>query len=303
MKTKVKLLFSLLFLFFSCDKTDDLSIQEPDQTITSGYIKTIDFSSSVDNDIFNIEDFDVENGYLYFIYGVSIYRINLNSEENSVEFIIEDDIDWPMTLKVINNNLYYQGDFSWGLSQDLKHLDLNSMSEGVQSTYPIVGFSRSQFCKDSNKLYYLSSEDGFSPINNIYEFQSSSTHQLIATDEFLSPKNMRMKDQYLYFSSNMEIRRFDLNNPTGESSIVYTVPEEEIEGNIIGFDIYHNVIYYTLTSSNKLFSKDLDDLNEQPHVLRVNDIGEDAGYGKIIINEGILYVKKIGSAQLEVFEI
>ena len=302
MKNNVLALFALLFLYFSCNKADDTIIPDSEKTNEPGYIKTIDFSSSV-SDNSTLEDFDVENGYLYFISGVSIYRINLNSNSSTIEFIIEDDIDWPETLKVIDNTLYYQGAYSWAINQGIKQIDLGSISEGVQSTHNIIGVSRSQFCKNSDKLYYVSSNSTTSPTSNIYKFNPSSTDQLIATDEYIIPKNLRVIDQFIYFSSNNEIRKFDLNNPTEESSIVYTVPEQENEGNIIGFDIKNNVVYFTQVSSNKLFYKDLESTDEKPKVLKVNGNEGDTGYGKLIIYDENLYVKKIGDAQLEIFGI
>lgn len=305
MKNTSLAIFALLFLYFSCNKTDDTIIPNIEETTGLEYIRTIDFSSSVSN-VSEIQDFDVENGYLYFIYDKNIYRMYLNSDTSTAELIIEDTIDWPHTLKIIGNTLYYQGD-SWAASQDIKQVDLNSISEGVQSTHAIIGVSRSQLCKNLDKLYYLSSTDGFSPTNNFYEFNPSSIDQLIATDEFIHPKNMRVVDHYLYFSSKKEVRRFDLNNPTEDSSIVYTVSDIENntsnDGDIIGFDIKDNVIYFTRISNNKLFAKDLGQPNEEPIVLKINRDEGVTGYGKLIIADGKLYVKKIIDKQLEVFEI
>ena len=291
----------VLFLF-SCQKDENIIIPDAEETNELGYIKTIDFSNSV-NGTTTIKDFDIENGHLYFIYGKSIYNLNLESDSSTVELIIEDDIDAPQTLKTIDNTLYYQGHFAWSVNQDIKVVDLNSISEGVQSIHPTTGTSRSQFCKNSDRLLYVSSDNGLSITNNIYEFNPLTTDQLITTDEYILPKNLRIVDQYLYFSSNNEIRKFDLNNPTQESSIVYTVPEQENEGNIIGFDIQDNVIYYKLISSNKLFSKDLANANQELKVLKTNGDKGDTGYGKLIIFDRNLYVQKIGEAQLEIFGI
>lgn len=302
MKNKVSIIFTFLFFCLSCNNSDDTPITT--DTTKATYIGTIDFSTI--NDVSVLVDFDIEDEHIYFIYGKSIYRINLSSDTSTVEFIIEDDMDWPNTLKVINGTLYYQGD-SWATSQNVKQVDLNSISEGVQATHPIVGTSRSQFCKNSDKLYYLSSIDAFSPINNIYEFNPSSTDQLIVTDEFIHPQNMRVVDHFLYFSSKKEVRRFDLNSPTKESSIVYTVPDIENntsnDGDIIGFDIKDNVIYFTRISINKLFAKDLEQPNEEPIELKSNGDEGVTGYGKLIIADGKLYVIKINDKQLEVFKI
>lgn len=302
MKKTASTLLSLFFLLFSCNTTDDSDLPKPEEQ-TDGYIKTIDFSSSVSSlDI--IDDFDVENGYLYFIYNISIYRINLNSEANTAEFIIEDEEDWPSSLKVIGNNLYYQSLYGWAISDDIKQVDLNSISKGVKATYPIRGTSRSQLCKNSGKLYYTSSIDAYSALNNFYEFNPSTTHPLIATDEYISrPENMRMINQYLYFSSGKEIRRFDLNKPSEKSSIVYTVPKQEKESKIRGFDIKDNIIYYTLESSNKLYSKDLKIVNQEPKVLGINNNKDGVGYGKLILSDKKLYVEKLTDSQLDVYGI
>jgi hypothetical protein len=299
MKKTALTLLSLFFLLFSCNTTDDSDLPKPEEQ-TDGYIKTIDFSSSVSSPA-TIDDLDVENGYLYFIHKIGIYRINLNSDANTAEFIIKDDIDWPGSLKVIGNNLYYNGTLTWTISDDIKQVNLNSISEGVKATYPIRGVTRSQLCKNSGKLYYTSSIDTYSALNNFYEFNPSTTHQLIATGDYIVPKNLRMVGQFLYFSSFDEIRKFDLNKPSEESSLVYTVPKQEKESKIRGFDIKDNIIYYTLESSNKLYSKDLVNTTEGFKVLGINKDG--VGYGKLILSDKKLYVEKLGAEQLDVYGI
>ncbi|WP_417941703.1 hypothetical protein [Flavobacterium sp. RS13.1] len=305
MKKTALTLLSLFFLLFSCNTTDDSDLpklEEPKPEEPKSYIKTIDFSSSVSSPA-TINDLDVENGYLYFIHKIGIYRINLNSDANTAEFIIEDDEHWPYTLKVIGNNLYYQGLYGWTISDDIKQVDLNSISKGVKATYPIRGTSRSQLCKNSGKLYYTSSIDAYSALNNFYEFNPSTTHQLIATGDYIVPKNLRMVGQFLYFSSFDEIRKFDLNKPSEESSIVYTVPKQEKESKIRGFDIKDNIIYYTLESSNKLYSKDLKIVNQEPKVLGINNNKDGVGYGKLILSDKKLYVEKLTDSQLDVYGI
>lgn len=301
--TKLIILF-LLCLNYNCNKTEETTPLIPKETAQPNYIETIDFSS-VDG-VSEIQDFDFENGNLYFIYNISIYKINLNSDTKTAKLIIEDNIDWPNSLKVIGNTLYYQGHYSWSTSQDIKQVDLNAISKGVQSTHTITGVSRSQLCKNLDELYYISSSDGFSPTNNFYKLSQHTTDKMIATDEFIIPKNMRIIDHYLYFSSNKEVRKFDLNNPHQKSSIVYTVPEIENSqngGNIIGFDIKDNVIYFTQNLNNKIFAKDLEQPNEAPIVLKINTDNGTTGYGKLIIADEKLYVKKITDKKLEVFDI
>tara|TARA_R110002049_G_scaffold2917_6_gene23655 strand:+ start:1866 stop:2786 length:921 start_codon:yes stop_codon:yes gene_type:complete len=306
MKTSLIPLIAFFFLCFSCDKIDEVIIPTIEETTAHGFLKIIDFSSSITEDS-EIEDFDVEDGYIYFIYSKSIYRINLNSESNIAEHLIEDTLDWPATLKVIGNILYYQGDGSYSLSTDIKQMDLNNISGGVQSTNSILGSSRSEFCKNADKLLYVSSPNGLSPINNLYELNQSSSDQLIATEEYVHLENMRVVDNYLYFSSVKEIRKLDLNNPTEKSSIVYTIPDIAdsffSDNDILGFDIKDNIIYLTQISNNKLLSINLEKPNEDPIILKTNSNHGVTGYSKMIISNGKLYVKKLSDKQLEVFEI
>ena len=305
MKKTALTLLSLFFLLFSCNSNDDSDLPKPKEQKPeeqTRYIKTIDFSSSVSSPA-TIDDLDVENGYLYFIHKIGIYRINLNSDANKAEFILEDDIDWPGSLKVIGNNLYYNGTPVWTISDDIKQVDLNSISEGVKATYPIRGVTRSEMCKNSGKLYYTSSIDTYSALNNFYEFNPSATHKLIATDEFIMPENLKMLGQFLYFSSFDEIRKFDLNKPSEESSLVYIVPKQEKASKIRGFDIKDNIIYYTLKSSNKLYSKDLGNATEEFKVLGINNNKDGVGYGKLILSDKKLYVEKLAAEQLDVYEI
>jgi hypothetical protein len=164
------------------------------------------------------------------------YRILIEQEgvNHVMIFIAEENgyvNDWNFPLKVIGNNLYYQGSPTWAIS-DIKQVNLNSISEGVKATYPIRGITRSQLCKNSGKLYYISSVDTYSALNNFYEFNPSATHQLIATGDYIAPENLRIIGQFLYFSSFDEIRKFDLNKPSEKSSIVYTVPKQEKAGSL-----------------------------------------------------------------------
>lgn len=110
-----------------------------------------------------------------------------------------------------------------------------------------------------------------------------------------------MIGQFLYFSSFDEIRKFDLNKPSEESSLVYTVPKQEKESKIRGFDIKDNIIYYTLESSNKLYSKNLGNATEEFKVLGINKDGGE--YGKLILSDKKLYVEKWGAEQLDVYGI
>lgn len=234
------------------------------------------------------------------------YRILIEQEgvNHVMIFKAEDNgyvNDRNFPLKVIDNNLYYNGTLTWTISDDIKQVNLNSISEGVKATYPIRGVTRSQLCKNSGKLYYTSSIDAYSALNNFYEFNPSTTHQLIATGDYIVPKNLRMVGQFLYFSSFDEIRKFDLNKPSEESSLVYTVPKQEKESKIRGFDIKENIIYYTLESSNKLYSKDLVNATEEFKVLGINKDG--VGYGKLILSDKKLYVEKLGAEQLDVYGI
>ncbi|TXF90009.1 hypothetical protein FUA23_08645 [Neolewinella aurantiaca] len=304
MKNHFLFILCLLFLCTSCNDDDDPITPAPGETTGPQYIENLDFSASI-NETSEIQDFDVENGFLYFIYDQAIYSIDLNSGTNTAELVIEDSTDWPNTLKVIGSTLYYQGD-SWAQSQDIKVVDLNNVSAGVQSTHSIVGISRSQLSKDSGKLYYTSSIDAYSPINNFYEFSQSSPDRLIATDDFIHPANMRVIDNYLYFSSKNEVRRFDLSSSTEESVLLYTVPgtgdDNEYE-DIIGFDIKDDVVYFTQLGDNKLYAKDLQQPDEAAVVLRSNNDEGVTGYGKIIVADDKLYVKKIIEKQLEIFGI
>ena len=102
-------------------------------------------------------------------------------------------------------------------------------------------------------MYYLSSVSSISPINNFYEFNATDTDPLIATDEYIHPENMRTVDNYLYFSSQKEIRRFNLNDPTAASSVVYTASETDDDNYIEGFDISNNMVYYTLSYNNNIY--------------------------------------------------
>lgn len=309
MKTKLLKTLSILILFFSCSKTNDIvspntgeEIVIKEETIIPNYIKTIDFTAFIDG-ISEITSFEIKDDYIYFSYDNSIYRINLNSDSIVAEQIIEDTLDIPSTFKIIGNFLYYQGDSTWSLSSDIKQINLNKISEGIQSTTSITGTSRGQLYKNLNKLFYLSSPNGLSPINNFYKFNQSATDQLIATEEFVIPENIRVVDNYLYFSSGKEIRKLDLNTPTKESSIIYTVNNTGTNGNIIGFDIKDNIIYFTQISNNKILSIDLEKLNEAPKTLKINNTEGNTGYGKLIISNRKLYVKKITDKQLEVFDI
>ena len=305
MKNTALALFNLLLICISCNNTNDITppiTEEPTETTN---IHTIDFSSVTG--VSEIEDFDIENDVMYFIFNKSIYSVNLNSNTSAIEQIIEDTTDWPASLKVINNILYYQGNSAWSESTNIKQIDLNNVSAGVQSTNAIIGISRSQLCKNADKIVYISSPDGFSPTNNFYELNQSATDKKIATDTFVLPKNMRVIDHYLYFSSQKEIRKLDLNNPTEESIIIYTVPTilngSDNDGEVIGFDIYNGIIYFSQVSSNKLLAKDLEKPNEAPTTLKTNNNEGETGYGKIIISNGKLYAKKIIDKQIEVFEI
>lgn len=314
MKNTVSILSALLFLCFSCNNIEevDYTISEtPTETpieapAETTFIGVIDFSSVI-TEVSEIEDFDVSDGYIYFIYGNSIYSMDLYSDTNTIAHIVEDTVDWPGTLKVNSNILYYQGLSAWSSSTDIKQMDLNAIAAGVYAVNTIQGVSRSQLCKYDDAILYVSSPDGFSPTNNFYQLYESATDQLVATDTYVLPKNLRVIGNDLYFSSQKEVRRLDLTNPNLGSTLVYTVPEvlnaSASDGDIIGFDIKDSVIYFTQVANNKLFSIDLGNLDEAPKVLKEYNTEGITGYGKLIVANGKLYVKRIVDKQLEVFEL
>ncbi|RIV36007.1 hypothetical protein D2V08_03410 [Flagellimonas lutimaris] len=104
--------------------------------------------------------------------------------------------------------LYYQGDFTWAITHDIKKVDLNKISEGITSTFPITESSRAQLFKIADKLIYTSSENALSPVNNFYEFNPTGMDPLILTDVFLFPKNFRTVENFVYFSISNDPMRF-----------------------------------------------------------------------------------------------
>ncbi|MCG8640519.1 MAG: hypothetical protein MI862_12330 [Desulfobacterales bacterium] len=299
METKNAILL-LLGLCFSCNNDDSADpiveeLNEPE------HIKTLDFSSSIDYEAV-IEDFDVKNGYLYFDYKLRIYKLNLNSESPSAEQILEDT-EAPLALAIIGDRLFYQT--FWGTSHNVKQVDLNNISNGTE-VIEINGSPRFQLAGNNDNLVYLSSPNAISPVNNFYELNPLSSDVLIATDEFVHPKNLKFVDNYLYFSSKNEIRRLDLNNTSAGSSVIYIAPSNGNntynDGHIFGFDIESNIIYYSQISSNNVFSVDLNNPDEEPKVLLTNPDAT-TGYGELIIDDGKLYVKKYNDKKLEVFKL
>ncbi|AUC76298.1 hypothetical protein [Olleya sp. Bg11-27] len=312
MKNTILPLITLLLLSFSCSHSDDTTTPTEDgtpiividETTDPVYTNTIDFTTAIDY-ISEIDDYDIANGYMYFIFGDNIYRTDLNT--GTTEHVIEDLTDTPITLQVIGNTLYFQGAWAWAVNKGIKQVDLNNISAGVQSINTITGTSRSELFKNADKLMYLSSPNGLSPTNNFYELNQSGDDQLIFSEDFILPTNTRVIGNYLYFSSEKEIRRLDLSNPTEVSTIIFTIPNTPnnnySNGNILGFDIYENTIYFTQISNNKLLSIDLDNPEEDPTILNTNNDEGQTGYGKIIISDEKLYVKKIEDKQIDVFEI
>ncbi|MDN5216082.1 hypothetical protein QQ020_28645 [Fulvivirgaceae bacterium BMA12] len=299
METKNAILL-LLGLCFSCNNDDSADpiveeLNEPE------HIKTLDFSSSIDYEAV-IEDFDVKNGYLYFDYKLRIYKLNLNSESPLAEQILEDT-EAPLALAIIGDRLFYQT--FWGTSSNVKQVDLNNISNETE-VIEIIGSSRFQLTRKNDRLVYLSSPNAISPVNNFYELNPLSSDVLIATDEFVHPKNLKFVDNYLYFSSKNEIRRLDLNNTSAGSSVIYAAPSNGNntynDGHIFGFDIEGNIIYYSQISSNNVFSVDLNNPDEEPKVLLTNPDAT-TGYGELIIDDGKLYVKKYNEKKLEVFKL
>nr|WP_321450803.1 hypothetical protein [uncultured Carboxylicivirga sp.] len=307
MKKTTLVLFALFFLCFGCNNDDDSTgggnENEEETSTIPEYFKTIDFSHYVD-DNYQINDFDVEDGYLYFDYNNIIYRNDLSTEISVLETIFEnEEDDWLGTLKVIGNSVYYQGVIVWEADY-IKEIYLDAISEGVQNTYSINGIHRGQLGKNGDKLYYLSSISSISPINNFYEFKATDTDPLIATDEYIHPKNMRTVDNYLYFSSQKEIRQFDLDDSKKTSSVVYTASETDDDNYIEGFDILNNVIYYTLSDNNNIYYINIDSLEEEPNTFIPED-EEDSTcrYRKLIISDGKLYVKKVNEKEIEVWNL
>lgn len=314
MKHSSIILFTTLLLCFNCsnEKFDnnittgavDDNISTPvviEESSEPTYIKTMDFSSSIDY-VSEIESFDIDNGYLYFDYQYNIYRINLEDDNATAELIIEDD-EAPVTLKVINNQLYYQT--YWPAFSSIKQLDVNNIAGGTQVT-PVIDTPRSLLIKNDTNLYYVSSPNGLSPINNFYQFNTSGTDNLVATDEFVIPKNGKVIDNFLYFSSENNVHRIDLNSPSQGSSIVYTAEDIEDaignEGYILGFDIHEDKIYYSQIGSTNLYSFDLNTPTESPKIIQSNN-NNTTGYSQLIIYNDVLYVKRLLDKQLEVFEI
>ncbi len=304
MKKIALAILALVFLCFSCNDENSITgdgNEENEETSTvPEYYRTIDFSAHVEDNS-QIDDFDVEDGYLYFNYDNNIYRNDLSSESNVLKTVFENDEDWIGTLKVIGNNVYYQGVIVWETS-DIREINLDAISDGVQNTYPINGTHRGQLGKNGDKLYYLSSVSSISPINNFYEFNPSGTDPLIVTDEYIHPQNLRVVDNYLYFSSQKEVRRFDLGDSTVASSVVYTVSDADDDNYIKGFDISNNVVYYTLTDNLNIYYVDLDENQEEPNTFKSED-EETCRYGKLIISDGKLYVKKVNEKEIEVWSL
>lgn len=273
------------------------------------FLETIDFSPALGDDVSGIHDFDIANGYLYFIHALNIYRMDLSSNTDDLELIINDPDHWPNTLKVIDNALYYQGDSFWSVSDNILQINVDNISQGIETTYPITGVSRSKLFKNSGELFYVSAPDGFSEINNFYTFNSEGQDELLVADSRVFPENVSFQGNYVYFSSNNEVRRFDLNTPASGSTIVYTANEIP-NGNtndIKGFAIKDNTIYFTQYNDAidgfVLMVEDLDTPDELPLMITPDLETGGIGYGKLIINDGKLYADKINDQQIAVFEL
>ena len=306
---KIILLFTVICLFLNCYNNDVLSAEtKQDTEIPQGaLIKTINITSINSEFSYEIEDFDIENGYLYFDYRFCIYRFDLSLESATPELIIDDTNHAGISaLAVINNTLYYQS--FWESSSKMMKMSLDNISAGAQEVNLAEVF-RGALVKKENELFYLSSESPFSAITNFYQLRPSSIDTKINSDQavYMDYNNLKFIDDYLYFTSGKEIRKIDLNSTNEQSSIVYTIPElnHNKDGDIIGFDIQDNMVFYGRMSTNKLFNINLNTPNEVPKIIRTNTnvLTNEAGYTELIIKDGYLYAKKTDEDTIAVIKI
>jgi len=302
-------LFVSLFLFLSCYNNDTIVTEANQHTeIRKGtLIKTVNLATVGSEFDYEIEDFDIEDGYLYFDYKFRIYRLDLSLESVTPELIIDDTNHAGISaLAVINNTLYYQS--FWGSLSKIMQVNLNNISDGSHEINPTEVF-RGELVKKENKLIYLSRPASFSSITNFYQLDAEVSDIKISSDQaaYLDYNNLKFIRDALYFTSGTDIRKIDLNNTNPQSSIVYTVPKLDHgeDGDIIGFDIQDNVIFYSRMSTNKLFTLNLNTPNLEPTVIQVNDNlkADDAGYTELIVKNGFLYAKKIDEETIEVFKV
>ncbi len=307
MKKFSLIITTILFLCICLNCNDNDTSIDNGETSQEIVIEDINISANNYEYLSEISDFDIEGKYLYFDYHTSIYRVDLSVQNPIPELVIEDAQEPNISsLTVINNTLYYQS--FWVSSSNIKKVDLNNISAGTINL-EIPETPRGQLIKNMDDLIYLATTNVFSATTNFYQLNDSGIDEKIISDQAEYPyyDNLKFVDDYLYFTAENEVRRIDLNNPTQEASIIFTASglADDANGEIIGFDIQDDMIYFSRNSTNQLFSANLNTPNEAPEVISTNTnlLTSEAGYTELIINNGYLYAKKTAEDTIAVIKI
>ncbi|MGN9163873.1 DUF5050 domain-containing protein [Tissierellaceae bacterium HCP3S3_D8] len=171
------------------------------------YKQSADFKNKEKlSDINDIKYINKHNSYIYYVSKNSIYRLNLNTKENKIIFIHDDEYEWIFNMTIFNNRMFFStGDED--STQYMMDLETLSVEKLFTNAYGIN--------IEDNIIYYSGNKE-----KGIYSFDLNSKEFLkIANDNVSYPI---IKDDYLYYFNFEEesFYRLDLNDNFAKEKVI-----------------------------------------------------------------------------------